>query len=374
MPAARGIAAIAFVVLCACTAPSGPSADASGADVTVAERATEAAAAEPVTFDSSGLTVAGDLRRPDGPGPYPGVVLIHGSGPSDRDGVVPGQLAMTFPRPVAVLADLAMALREAGYAVLTYDKRTCGPFNGCADNGYPEPSADLTIEAFVADATAAVEYLRSRRQVRPEAIAVAGHSQGASFVPGMLLDDPRLAAGVMLSAPFDSVDALLAGQAEVMASIVADLDPAPAGAAQGVTQLRRLARSVTALRTGDVDDATTIGGATAGFWRSWLRVADGVPQLAQQAEQPLLVLNGAADTNVGPDQTARWRRTLTGDGDRVVELDCVSHALNCLHTNEPAAVDPGAIDATVDPRVPETVVQFLDEAMRDERQPGAGNT
>lgn len=328
--------------------------------------------ASEVTFTSDGLDLRGDLRLPDGAGPHPGVVLVHGSGPLDREGTVAGQLAMTFARPVDVFTDLAEGLRDAGYAVLTYDKRSCGPFNGCADNGYPRPPDDLTIDAFPADAQAAVEHLRTVPAVDPAAVAVAGHSQGATFVPGMLLDDPRLIAGIMLAAPYEPIDGLLARQADTVDDLVARMDPQPAGGADDVVRLRRLARSVERLRGGGGgDDRTPLGGATVGFWRSWVRVSDGVPQLAQQAEQPLLVLTGAADTNVGEVQTARWYRDLaqargptTPARDRVVQLDCVSHALNCLGADDPLRVDPARIDAHVDPRVVAGIAAFLDTAQR----------
>lgn len=372
MFAVRCCAAIMVLLIGACSGadsvdtPDTTEAALSPAPTSRATTTTDADDVTAVMFDGRDLTLAGDLRLPDGRGPHPGIVLLGGSGPSSRDGVVPGQLAMTFPQPVTVLADLAAALRDAGYAVLTYDKRTCGPFNGCADNGYPTPPDDLTIEAFVDDATAAVTYLRSRSDVRTDGVVFAGHSQGASFVPGMLLDDPKLAAGVMLTAPYEPVDVLLAAQAETVARIVAGLDTPPPAAAASVTQLRQLARSVSNLRSGGggADDTTQLGGASVGFWRSWLRQSDGVPQLAQQATQPMLVLNGGADTNVDSDQTARWRQTLTDDPDRVVELDCVSHALNCLGTDDPLAVDPGAIETTVDARVAQTIADFLDPVLR----------
>lgn len=364
MPVVRGVAAIMFVVLGACTGSATPPSDSAAAAAAsppgVAVEPSERGGVEAVTFDSADLTLEGDLRLPEGDGPHPGIVLVHGSGPNSRDGVVPGQLGVAFPQPVAVLADLAAALRDAGYATLTYDKRSCGSFNRCADNDYPAPADDLTIESFVEDARAAVAYVRSRPEIRPEAVVVAGHSQGASFVPGMLLDDPQLAAGVLLAAPYDPVDALLAEQADTVAEIVGAFDDPPPGAVGSITRLRQLARSVTDLRGGAVDDTTRLAGATAGFWRSWLRLSDGVPQLAMQARQPLLVLTGEVDTNVGPEQTARWRRTLRDDRDRVVALDCVSHALNCLHTDDPATLDPAEIDAAVDPRVPATIAEFLD--------------
>lgn len=366
MPVVRGAAAIMFLLLGACTGSATQADDAASASTRpsdVSVEPSDAGDVEAVAFDSEDLRLQGDLRIPEGDGPHPGIVLVHGSGPNSRDGVVPGQLAVAFPQPVAVLADLAAMLRDAGYATLTYDKRSCGSFNSCADNGYPTPADDLTIETFVDDAKAAVAYLRSRSEVRPEAVSVAGHSQGASFVPGMLLDDPQLAAGVLLAAPYDPVDALLAEQADTVAQLVAALDNPPPGAVGSITRLRQLARSVSDLRGGGVDDTTQLAGASAGFWRSWLRLSDGVPQLARQARQPLLVLNGEVDTNVGPEQTARWRRDLTEDADRVAALDCVSHALNCLHTDDAATVDAAEIDATVDPRVPATIVEFLDAAL-----------
>lgn len=231
---------------------------------------------EQVTFGGGDLRLVGDLYLPEESGPHAGVVLIHGSGPLDRHETVPGQVGLTFPEPVTVFADLARALRSAGYAVLTYDKRTCGPFNDCADNGYPQPAPDVTIDDFIGDAAAAVSYLRQRTDLRPDAIAVAGHSQGASFVPTLLHNDPGLAAGVMLAAPYDPID-------EVAAP---------------------------------------------------------------------------------PAQIRQWRRTLTADGDRVVRLDCITHALNCLETDDMTAIVPADVGRTVDAGVTTAIVDFLDGAVR----------
>jgi hypothetical protein len=289
-------------------------------------------------FPSGDLELSGDLYLPEGTGPHPGVVLVHGSGPLDRDGTVPGQLGMTFPEPVTVFADLAGDLRDAGYAVLTYDKRTCGPFNGCSDNDYPQPPAGLTVDAFITDAEAALAHLGSRDEVDGGARAVIGHSQGASFVPAMLIDDPALGAGVMLAAPFDPIDEIVMAQ----------------DAAMG--------RSVRLLRSEDVADDTMIAGASVAFWRSWFRVSDGVPQLATQVTQPLLVVGGELDANVPPAQLDRWEQLL-GDGAQVVELDCVSHALNCLATDDMSAIVPADVGPTVASSVGETVIEFLDAAL-----------
>lgn len=315
---------------------SGNGGDGGGAATPSPSAATSAV--RETTFTSGDVELSGDLYVPDGSGPHPGVVLIHGSGPIDRDATLRGQLGTTFPEPVTAFADLAAALRDAGYAVLTYDKRTCGPFNDCADNGYPQPPADLTVDAFVADATAAVEHLRARDGVDAGAVAVAGHSQGASFVPAMLIDDPGMAAGVMLAAPHDPIDEILIAQ------------DASAG------------RQVRALRSEDVEDGSTILGASAAFWRSWMRITDGVPQLATQVTQPLLVVGGQLDTNVPPAQLDAWERTL-GDEAQIIELECVSHALNCLASDDMTAIVPADVGRTVAPSVSKTVIDFLDSAL-----------
>lgn len=325
------------LLLAACAGAGGPAAQ---PDPSAPATSPPAAADEQISFDSDGLTMAGDLYLPDGPGPHPAVVLVHGSGPVDRHATTPAQLDMPFPSPVTVFADLAAALRDGGYAVLTYDKRTCGPFNDCSDNGYPPIPADLTVETFVTDAGAAVAYLRSRDDVRPDAVAVAGHSQGGSFVPPMLIDDPELAAGVMLATAYDPIDEILEHQDA------------------------SLARQVRDLRSGPTDDTTMIGGASAGFWRSWMRMTDGIPALAGQVEQPLLVLGGRLDANVPPAQLQRWRETLTGDDRQVVTLECVSHALNCLEADDLSDVTPADIGTAIDPAVGATLVEFLDGALR----------
>jgi len=73
-------------------------------------------------YDESALTVGADgfplpatLTMPKGAGPFPAVVLVHGSGPNDRDESVGG---------VKVFRDLAWGLASRGIAVLRYEKRT----------------------------------------------------------------------------------------------------------------------------------------------------------------------------------------------------------------------------------------------------------
>ncbi|MDE1145189.1 MAG: alpha/beta hydrolase [Azospirillaceae bacterium] len=125
-----------------------------------------------------GVTLAGRLRLPGrhGPGPFPVVILLNGSGPGRRG---------VFPRiEDRLLAD--------GIATLDYDKRGVG-----------ESTGDFvdTLELMERDATAAVAYLRARPDVDGARIGFLGLSQGGVVGPGAAANDPRIAAIVMLAGP-----------------------------------------------------------------------------------------------------------------------------------------------------------------------------
>jgi pimeloyl-ACP methyl ester carboxylesterase len=89
------------------------------------------------------------------------VVLVGGSGPSDRDND-------TFFPP------LRRHLLDAGIAVLSYDKRGVGGSSG--------DWRTATLTDLATDATAAVDFLRSRPEVRSEAVGLFGHSEGGWVV------------------------------------------------------------------------------------------------------------------------------------------------------------------------------------------------
>ncbi|MEV6825301.1 alpha/beta hydrolase [Amycolatopsis sp. NPDC051102] len=114
-----------------------------------------------VAFPSAEVVLAGSLAVPDSRAPVPGVVMVGGSGPSDRNND-------TFFPPIR------RQLVEAGFAVLSYDKRGVGASSGDWLAG--------TIDDFAVDAAAALEFLRSHPDVEAETTGLFGHSEGGWVV------------------------------------------------------------------------------------------------------------------------------------------------------------------------------------------------
>lgn len=138
---------------------------------------------EPVAFTNGDVRLSGVLLRPDGAGPFPAVVLVHGSGPSVYDD--PGFRAH------------ANAFLHSGFAVLLYDKRGSGQSTG---NVLTADYDDLA-----SDVLEGVRYLRSRADIVPTKIGLLGRSEGGWVSPLAARRDPTIAFVVLSSGPAVSV-------------------------------------------------------------------------------------------------------------------------------------------------------------------------
>ncbi|MEN8114539.1 MAG: alpha/beta fold hydrolase [Actinomycetota bacterium] len=329
---------------------------------TTTELQPEGARVQQVQIDAGDMALVGDLYLPAGAGPHPGVVLVHGSGPQNRNQEVIGQLNMAFGFTIPVFAEIAEGLQSAGYAVLTYDKRSCGTFNGCAGNDYPLPPDDLTIDRFVDDAAAALDALAQRPDVDAARLAVIGHSQGAGFVPELMVEDGSVRAGVLLAGPHDPPDVLVAAQALSTRDLLETMGLSAEQIDAAVTPLDDAAQQLASIRDGEPPDAPILG-ASVKFWESWMTQADAAPAIATGLDRALLVLGGELDTNVPPVQAELWRATLAASSNdhEVTVVACITHALNCLAESDLPAITLDDIGEHVAPEVIATVVAFLDD-------------
>lgn len=292
----------------------------------------------------------------------PAVIFAHGSGPNSRDESSSGQLGLGFGFAIPVFAEIADALVEAGFVVLRFDKRTCGPFNGCAENGYERSTGDVTLHTFVDDVDGGLAFLAAQPEVDPQRLFVIGHSKGAMYVPTLMERNAGVRAGVMLAGPWRTVDETLQAQAEKLAELMRMSGASEAAIDAQLAGLRSTAEKLRALRAGTFA-GTSIDGLSLAYWRSWFEMADAATTLGPALDRPLLALSGDYDWNVPPGETESWRAAF-GDSaiHRAEVLPCVTHAMNCITERDPPKIGADDIGRHVDPAVIEAVVGFLGES------------
>lgn len=238
--------------------------------------------------------LSGTLSLPNGDGPFPAVVLVHGSGPNDRDETL---------GPNRVFKDLAWGLTSRGIAVLRYEKRT----REFADSFTPAQMQDFTVqEEVIDDALAAVAWLEHRPEIDPERVFVAGHSLGATLAPRIASQSDSLAGIVLLAAAARPVEDLMLEQSQYLASADGNLDRAEKA---GLKDLQELVEQVKALpQAADYDPEELILGAAPAYW---LDLAGYNPlSVAADLSMPMLILQGERDYQVTMTDFALWQDAL----------------------------------------------------------------
>ncbi len=157
----------------------------------------------PFAVERADVTVRGAIRRPEGAGPFPTVVLVAGSGPTDRDG------NSTLGVTSASYRLLAEALAARGIASLRYDKR------GVGASDWPRDLEAVSFDDFVQDAAAVVAFARKDPAVSK--LYVCGHSEGG-LIALMLAQHLPLDGLVLLSTSGRPVATLLREQLAALAS------------------------------------------------------------------------------------------------------------------------------------------------------------
>jgi hypothetical protein len=225
------------------------------------------------------------------------VVLVHGSGPNDRDETI-------FEHKIFLV--LADHLSKQGIAVLRYDKR------GIAASKGDYKSA--TSFDFADDAQAAVNYLRTRPEIKQDKLGMIGHSEGGMIAPIVAANDPKLAFIVLMAGAGVRSDVLMLEQRRLI------------GLANGESQAesektQKVIREAYAIINSGADDKTTSERLKAYFDQAeknddlakdvgavylstlekpWFRAFikyDPAPTLAK-VKQATLALNGDLDLQV----------------------------------------------------------------------------
>ncbi len=156
------------------------------------------------------------------------MVLVHGSGPNDRDETI---------GPNKPFKDIAQGLASQGIAVLRYDKRT---------KVYPQEVMQLknfTVkEETIDDAAAAVEFLRGQPQIDPGRVFVAGHSLGGYLAPRIAQADSNIAGMIILAGATRPLEDLMVEQTRYILESDGSLS------AQDQSQISQLQQQVDAVK------------------------------------------------------------------------------------------------------------------------------
>lgn len=293
------------------------------------------AAEREVRLDGGAGPLVGVLETPDaGARPGPAVLLVAGSGPTDRDGnsTVPG----VRPATLKLLTD---GLAAQGVANLRFDKRGIGASAAAAP-----AERDLRFGTYVADAVAWTRDLAAQPGVA--CVVIVGHSEGA-LVAAMAAQRTPVCGVVELSG---------AGRpaAQVLREQLAAL-PEPLHA-KALATLAELEAGRTVV---DPPLPALFRPSVQPYLISWLQL-DPAAELAR-VRAPVLIVRGDTDLQVAADDVAALARARPPDA--TLRLDGVNHVLKDAPAeraaNLAAYADPGR---PLDLRVVPAVTAFVKRA------------
>jgi pimeloyl-ACP methyl ester carboxylesterase len=333
----------------------------------VAARGAEPVAQEPVKpypyLDASvkvasvpGVRLACTLTTPRGKGPFPGAVLITGSGAQDRNE------AFQNHRPFLILAD---DLTRRGVAVLR-----------CDDRGFAKSTGDFpsaTSLDFADDTEAEAAFLRAQRGIDPNRVGLIGHSEGGMIAPMVAARDPKIAFIVLMAGPGAPIRELMTAQREAV------------GRASGVDPAK-IAKDDAALAKVDqaIADAPSSGAAEAAVNRIMPADMPGMPAGAvglqakflsspwyrffiaydprialSRVRVPILAINGSKDTQVvaSLNLPAIAEATKANGDVTIVELPGLNHLFQTAGTGAPS--EYGQIPETLAPAALSTIGDWV---------------
>ena len=234
----------------------------------------------------------GILTLPKGEGPFPAVVLIHGSGVSDKDESV-GNL-----KP---FRDLAEGLAAQGVAVYRFDKRSYVYGVQMASD-----KQITLVDESIEDAVNAVQLLAGQDRIDPARILVLGHSLGGTAIPAIAraLDEaPVKACGfIMMAATPRSLDVISREQIGFLQALGELTD-------EEQEQYNSMLQELDKLQNLDsLPEEETIMGVYVSYWK-WLADYD-ILQAAEEIAQPVLLLQGEEDYQVTMEDFGIWKEAL----------------------------------------------------------------
>jgi len=252
-----------------------------------------------IVVGASPWQLPGTLTLPNGPGPFPAIVLVHGSGPNDRDeGIGPNK----------VFKDLAWGLASRGIAVLRYDKRTRVHGKELA----AQPGGFTVNDEVVDDARAAVAVLAAQPEVQSKRIFLLGHSLGGYLAPRIAAGKSQIAGLIILAGSTRPMEELLVEQVRYNVGLRGKPTP------EGDKLIADAEKSEAEIRDPGLKpgmDVHFLGALVPASYFLDLRTYHAA-ESASALRIPILVLQGDRDHQVTKDDFNGWKAALNKDKDK----------------------------------------------------------
>jgi len=236
----------------------------------------------------------GTLSLPNAAGHYPAVVLVHGSGPNDRDETI---------GPNKPFRDLAQGLTARGIAVLRYEKRT----REHAIQLAPLKESLTVKEETIDDALLAASLLRRTDRVDPTKIFILGHSLGGMLITRIGILDSTVAGFIIMAGSSRALEDVILDQVTYLFSLDGAMTE------DKKAQLDAIKMQVARVKEPTLSSATPSSELPLGIpAKYWLDLRGyNPPEFAKGLKAPLLFLQGERDYQATMEDFAGWKQRLS---------------------------------------------------------------
>ena len=300
---------------------------------------------------NGGTSLEGTLELPAraATAKVPGLVLLSGSGPTDRDGNQPPAFMTDL------LKQIAAGLANHGIATLRFDKRG---MDANASELPPDQSlygAFFTWENFVGDTVAAGRFLRQQPEIDPARIGFLGHSEGGILsldaAQALRSDGHPIAALILIGAPGRTIDAIVSDQ---LRALLKRQGAPPPQTEYFLKQNRQVIDYIRANGRVPFNMPQGLAPIYPPYLGMFLQseLAEDPCKLVAAFSGPVLVINGAFDAQVSPTlDTALLEAALKSrkndDHTVIIALDA-SHNLKSVQSVDDPGITGPVIPAILD--------------------------
>lgn len=252
-----------------------------------------------VTIGEGKWAVPGTITIPnssyDNTEPFPGVVLVHGSGPNDRDESI---------GPNKIFRDLAWGLASQGIAVLRYDKRTLKHASEFTESLISK----MTVkEEVIEDALLAVNLMREAPEIDSKNVFLLGHSLGASVAPRIGEQDPELAGLIIMAGIIRPLEDTILEQFTYLYSLTGSMTDEQKATLESL--------KVKVARVKDLQPSAEVPSTELPLGISAMYFLDlhnhPTEEILKKLSMPMLILQGGRDYQVSPTNDFEiWEKEL----------------------------------------------------------------